>query len=135
MENNFIKVIDCFEIRGLGLLTEIQHHLNGIPPNAKLIDEESGSTWIVQKRVFHGVLLLDKSEVFFECETETTHVDAVFTEDSKRALAVKTELDKRKRGIYCYLLKPVKEKLQTRKKKKLVVKPFVGSNLELVFNS
>ena len=134
MENNVIKVIDSFEIKGMGLLTEIQHNLEGIPPNTNLIDGATENSWIVKKRVFHGVLLKEGAEVSFDCETEITHVDAVFSDESKRAQVVKEELDKQKKCIYHYLLKPVKKGLQTRKKKKQVIKPATGSMLKIAFS-
>jgi len=37
MKPNHIKIIECFNIKGRGLLTEIQHFEDGIPPNTKLI--------------------------------------------------------------------------------------------------
>ena len=116
MNPQHVKVIGCYEIKATGLLTEIQHFLEGIPPGSELVDEESNAYWIVKKRVFHGILLLEGTEVYFENETETMHMDAVFSSEAKRKVAVEKELDKRKRGIYFYLLKPPNKKIKAKPK-------------------
>ncbi|RBW62503.1 hypothetical protein DS884_02565 [Tenacibaculum sp. E3R01] len=123
MKKNFVKIIECFNISGVGLLTELQHNENGIEPNTKLIYEVTDETWIVKKRVYHGFLILDKSEKYFECETESMHIDAVFKTHSERELAVDKELTKRKNDIYLYLIKP--------EKKKQKMKPEIGTELKI----
>ena len=123
MKSGFVEIIECFNITGVGLLTELQHNENGIQPNTKLIDETTNETWIVKKRVHHGILILDKSEKYFECETESMHVDSVFKNQSERQLAVDKELDKRKNGIYLYLIKPEKKKQKS--------KPEIGIELKI----
>ena len=76
-----------------------------------------------KKRVFSGILILDGTEKYFECETELMHVDSVFKSHAEREIAVKKELEKRKKGIYLYLLKP--------KNKKNKVKPEKGTLLKI----
>ncbi|WP_426430076.1 hypothetical protein ACPX19_11115 [Winogradskyella sp. HB-48] len=123
MEPNFVKVVECFNITGLGLLIELKHNLNGIPPNTEIIDCTTNEIWIVKKRVHHGILILDKSEKYFECETESMHVDSFFKTLSERKIAVEKEIDKRNNGVYTYLIKP--------EKKKQKVKPEIGTKLKI----
>lgn len=123
MEPNFVKVVECFNITGLGLLIELKHNLNGIPSNTEIIDSTTNETWIVKKRVHHGILILDKSEKYFECETESMHVDSVFKTLSERKIAVEKELDKRNNRVYTYLIKP--------EKKKQKLKPEIGTELKI----
>ncbi|KAA1245790.1 hypothetical protein [Aquimarina sp. RZ0] len=123
MKSDFVKIIECFNITGIGLLTELQHSENGIPPNTQIFDSITNETWIIKKRVHHGILILDRSEKYFECETESMHVDSVFKTKSEREIAVKKELEKRGKGIYLYLLKP--------KNKKNKVKPEKGTELKI----
>ncbi|MCA0133758.1 hypothetical protein [Winogradskyella alexanderae] len=121
MESNFVKIVECFNITGIGLLAELQHNVNGIPPNTEITDSTSDETWIIKKRVHHGILILDKSEKYFECETESMHVDSVFKTLTERKIAVEKELNKRKNGVYMYLIKP--------EKKKQKLKPEIGTEL------
>lgn len=123
MKSSFVKIIECFNITGIGLLTELKHNENGIPPNSQIIDQITNEIWIVKKRVHHGILILDKSEKYFECETESMHVDAVFKTQSERKVAVDKELDKRRNGVYLYLIKP--------EKKKQKLKPEIGIELKI----
>ncbi len=109
MESNFVKIVECYNITGVGILTELQHSVNGIPPNTEITDSTSDETWIIKKRVHHGILILDKSEKYFECETESMHVDSVFKTLTERKIAVEKELNKRKNGVYMYLIKPEKK--------------------------
>jgi len=126
IESNHVKIIECFNITGLGVLTEIQHHFDGIPPNSQIIDPETNETWIIKKRVLHGILIFNNSEKYFECESDSTHVDSVFKTQHEREIAVEKELNKRKQGIYQYLLEPLNKK----QKRKLVI----GSILKVKTN-
>ncbi len=108
---------------GIGLLTELQHAENGIPPNTQIIDSVTNEIWIIKKRVHHGILILDESEKYFECETESMHVDSVFKTQSQRKIAVDKELNKRINGVYLYLIKP--------EKKKQKLKPEIGTELKI----
>jgi len=123
MESNHIKIIECFNITGLGILAEIQHHLDGIPPSTQIIDPKTNETWIVKRRVLHGILILNKSEKHFKCETDSTHVDSVFKTQYEREIAVEKELNKRTQGIYQYLLKPINKKQK--------IKPEMGCILKV----
>jgi len=58
MESGFIKIIECFNISRLGLMTELQHFENGIPPGTQIIDLNTEESWIVKKRVLSGTLLV-----------------------------------------------------------------------------
>lgn len=125
MEVNQVKVIECFNLKGLGLMTEIQHFENGIPSNCEIIDVKSNESWIVKKRVLSGLLLVaNDSETYFECETEYDHISQRFSTVEDRNLAVEKELEKRRNGIYWYLLKP--------KRKKQKTKPVIGSVLKII---
>ena len=123
MEINFIKIIECFNITGIGLLTELQHFENGIPPNTKLINSKSEESWIVKKRVLSGTLLIAESEIFFDCETEFEHMSPSFKSDKERQALVDKELNRRKKGIFWYLLIP--------ERKNIKIKPDIGSSWEL----
>lgn len=124
LEKGFIKIIDCFDIKGLGLITEIQHNENGIPPNTLLVNTETNESWNVKKRVVSGVLLIGNDrEVYFDCETAYTHESLSFKSPKEQEIAIQKELERRKNGIYWYLLKP-KHKHQT-------VKPTQGSFLKI----
>lgn len=104
METKSVKITECFQIKGIGLMTELQHWQDGIPPNTKLIDPASGDTWLVKKRVLSGTLLVAGSETHFDCETEFTHISPSFKSVKDRQLAVDRELEKRKNGMYWYVL-------------------------------
>ncbi len=124
MESGFIKIIECFNISRVGLMTELQHFENGIPPGTQIIDLNTEESWIVKKRVLSGTLLVaNDSEIYFDCETEYTHVSSVFKTLEGREVAVQKELEKRKNGIYWYLLKP--------ENKKQKVKPEIGIELKI----
>lgn len=84
METNSIKIIECFNITGRGLLTELQHSENGIPPNTELIDSITNERWIVKKRIHSGTLMIADSEVFFDCETEFEHISHSYKSDKDR---------------------------------------------------
>lgn len=127
METNPIKIIECFNITGRGLLTELQHSENGIPPDTKLIDIESGEFWIVKKRVLSGTLLTADSETNFNCETEFEHISHSFKTEKDRQNAVGNELNKRKKGIYSYLLAPEYKSQKD--------KPQIGSLLKIERNT
>lgn len=99
------KIIDCFNIKGRGLITEIQHQQNGLPPGSILEDPNTGNTWIVKKRILTGFLLIADAEVFFDCETAVEHETFRFKTLEAKETAFQKELQKRKEGIYCYLLK------------------------------
>ena len=123
MESGFIKIIECFNITGIGLLTELQHSENGIPPNTQIFDTITNKTWVVKKRVHLGILILDRSEKYFDCETDSMHIDSVFKNPKDREIAVEKESNKRKNGIYYYLIKP--------EKKKQKIKPEIRAELKI----
>ncbi len=122
MELGFVKIIECFDVTGIGLLTELQHFENGIPPNTQLINPETNDSWIVKKRVYHGILILDGSEIYFDCETASMHVDSVFKNEADRSIAVARESAKRKNGIYVYLIKAEKKKQNLKPEKGVELK-------------
>lgn len=122
MEFGYLKIIECCTMTGVGLLAVVQHNENGIPTNSQLLHPDRIQKWIVKKRVFHGILILDNSEVYFDCETESIHVDSVFENDEKRQVAVKKELDKRKQGIYMYIIASLNKKQQIKLDKDTLLK-------------
>ncbi len=107
---NTVQILDSFTITGLGIICEVQHNLNGIPPETQLIDKITEEIWVVKKRVLHGILILEESEHYFDCETATMHADFTFKDVETRKKFEQKELEKRKRGIYSYLLKPIHKK-------------------------
>lgn len=121
--NCYMKIIECFNLTRNELLVEVQHYQNGIPPNTKIFDCKTDETWVVKKRVHHGILILNDSEIFFDCETDSIHVDNVFKNLEDREKAVEKELNKRKNRIYSYLIKP--------EKKKQKLKPEKGAELKI----
>ncbi|WP_196888828.1 hypothetical protein [Aureivirga sp. CE67] len=128
MKKGYVKIIECFDIPGMGMLAELQHYENGIPPNTEIIDLETENSWFVKKRVYHGILISDESETYFDCETESMQVDNSFSSLSDRKNAIKKELNKRKKGIYFYLLK---FKTTIHKEK---AKPEIGMKLKILKN-
>lgn len=124
METNSIKIIDCFDIKGLGLMTVIQHFENGIPPNTKVVNPDTDEYWIIKKRVLSGTLLVANSETYFDCETEFEHISNSYKTEKDRQIAVNKELNRRKKGIYWYLLAP--------ESKNQKVKPETGSSLKII---
>ena len=123
MKPKSIKIIDCFNVTGIGLFTEVQHSEDGIPPNTKLINTKTGESWTIKKRVLSGTLLGNDAEVYFDCETASMKKSSSFKSDKDREAAVEKEIEKRKNGIYSYLLK--------HENKKQIVKPEVGSVLKI----
>jgi len=123
MKKGFVKVIECFNITGFGILTELQHNENGIPPNTEIIESETGEFWIIKKRVLSGILLIADSETMFDCETESEHISHRFKNINEREIAIEKELERRKNGIYWYLLKPLNKKQQS--------KPKIGAELKI----
>ncbi|WP_405223789.1 hypothetical protein [Dokdonia sp. Asnod1-B02] len=123
MESSFIKIIECFNLPGIGLLTELQHNENGIPPNTEIIELETEKSWIIKKRVLSGTLLIADSEITFDCETEYKHFSNSYKNMKDREITVEKEIEKRKKGIYWYLIKPANKKEQ--------VKPEIGIKLKI----
>ena len=123
MKPNHIKIIECFNIRERGFLTEIQHFEDGIPPNTKLIHLQSKTYWIVKKRVLSSTLSFANAEIHFNSETDIEYISHSFKTEKDRQKAVDKELQKRKKGIYWYLLSPNNKSSKT--------KPKVGSILQI----
>ncbi len=124
MKPGFVTIVECFNISRLGLMTELQHFENGIPTGTQITDMNTEESWVVKKRVLSGTLLVaNDSEKYFDCETEYTHVSSVFSTLEDREVAIQKELEKRKNGIYWYLLKP--------ENKKQKVKPEIGTELKI----
>jgi len=123
MEGNTVRIIECFMLKGRGLLTELQHSEHGIPPNTKLVDTETAESWIVKKRVFIGLLWVAELEPYFDCETEFEHISHSYKTEQERSMAVESERQKRENGIYWYLLAPANNQQR--------VKPELGSLLKI----
>lgn len=122
MNKPSIKILECFNISHLGIVTEIQHTLNGIKPDTVVLDVKTGESWCIKKRMLSGLLLTDNEEVYFECETKYDHISMSFANAEKRRDAISKELARRQKGIYWYVLegKNTKEK------------PKVGSHLYIL---
>jgi uncharacterized protein (DUF2344 family) len=123
MKLGFVKIMECFNITEIGLLTEIQHRENGIPPDTEIIDLKTESKWIITKRVLLGTLLITDAEILFDCETKSEKITHSFKTQKDRESAIEKELERRKNGIYWYLIKPVDKKQQ--------VKPEIGTELKI----
>ncbi|MFB9095435.1 hypothetical protein ACFFVF_02815 [Flavobacterium jumunjinense] len=123
MKSGFVKIIECFNIPGIGLLTELQHNENGIPPDTEIVDLKTETKWIIAKRVLSGTLLIADSEIMFDCEIKSKHISNSFKTQKDREIAVEKELERRKHGIYWYLIKPIDKKQK--------VKPEIGTELKI----
>jgi hypothetical protein len=123
MEKGLVKIIECFNITGIGLLTELHHNENGIPPDTEIIDLKTESKWIITKRVLSGTLLIADSEIMFDCETKLEHIRHSYKTQKDREVAVEKELERRKNGIYWYLIKPMDKKQN--------LKPEIGTELKI----
>ncbi len=49
MKPGFVTIVECFNISRVGLMTELQHFENGIPPETQIIDVNTKESWIVLK--------------------------------------------------------------------------------------
>ncbi len=96
MKSGFIKIIECFNITGIGLLTELQHNENGISPDTEIIDLKTETKWTITKRVLSGTLLIADSEIMFDCETKSEHISHSFKTQKDREIAVEKELERKK---------------------------------------
>lgn len=123
MKSKCIKIIECFAITGRGLLTELQHFEDGIPPNTRLIHSELKTYWIVKRRVLSSTLSFANAEIHFDCETEVEYMSHSYKTQEDRQDAIDKELYRRKEGIYWYLL--------TSDNKNLKSKPRTGSILQI----
>ena len=123
MKKGFVKVIECFNITGIGILTELQHNENGIPPDTEIVDLNTETNWTVTKRVLSGTLLIADSEIMFDCETKSEHISNSYKTQKDREITVNKELERRKNGIYWYLIKPMNKKQK--------VKPEIGAELKI----
>jgi len=97
MKIGIIKIIECFNITRIGVLTEIQHNENGIPPKTKIRNLNSDDIWIINKRVVSDLLILENAEIFFDCETKLEHISHSFKTVKDRKVAVLKEIEKRKK--------------------------------------
>lgn len=104
-------------------MTEIQHFMDGIPSGSIVVDPVLKESWEVKKRVLIGSLLASDSETYFDSETDYEHVHNSFGSEEAQISATQNELEKRKKGIYWYLL--------TSRNPKCVIKPTVGSVLKI----
>jgi len=99
-----VKIIQTSFVPKLGLIADIQHHLDGIAPKTLLHCQESGCYWWVDKRVFHGELIARNQEVFFPNETIYTHIQTHFTSPEQLENCLSDSKKKRQQGIYAYLI-------------------------------
>ena len=74
-----------------------------------------------------GTLLIADSETYFDCETEFEHISHSFKTEKDRQNAVDKELNRRKKGIYWYLLAPEYKNQKD--------KPQIGSLLKIEQNT
>jgi hypothetical protein len=123
MKKGFVKILECFNIPEFGIITELQHNENGIPPNTEILKSETEESWIIKRRVLSGILLVEDLETKFNCETESEHISNRYKTADELNIAIEKELEKRKNKIYWYLLKP--------KNKKQKVKPEIGTELKI----
>jgi len=95
MKKGFVKIIECFNITGIGLLTELQHNENGIAPDTEIVDLNTETNWTITKRVLSGTLLIADSEIMFDCETKYEHISHSFKTQEAREVAAEKELERR----------------------------------------
>ena len=103
IKKDSIKIIDCFIISGLGIIAEIQHFKNGIAPNTEVFNLETGVYWVIKKRVFSGILIASNSEKYFDCETESMHVDFSFNTLKQRESMINNEIEKKEKKVFIYI--------------------------------
>ncbi|MCC6584420.1 MAG: hypothetical protein IT271_12015 [Chitinophagales bacterium] len=100
------KIVSCFNITGRGIIAEIQHNLNGLPPDTILKDFNSDNFWVLKERVFQGLLQIHDKEIYFDCETKFSHISNRFTNKTEEIEFLNKEVEKRNNGIYWYFLTP-----------------------------
>lgn len=62
MKSGCVKIGNSFNITGIGILVELQHYENGIPPNTKITDLNSKISWIVVIEYEKGQYIKKKRE-------------------------------------------------------------------------
>lgn len=120
-----VKIFQSFQITGRGFITELQHLELGLPSDTRLVSSEQATVWLVKKRVLSDTLLLADAEIYFDCETNYEHITQSYDNETDRQTAINQELEKRRKGIYWYLLVPENPR-QT-------AKPEIGSLLTIIF--
>lgn len=123
MEKGFVKIVECFNITGIGFLTELQHNENGIAPDTQIVDLITETNWIITKRVLSGELLIADSEITFDCETKSEVIRHSYKTQKDREIAVEKELERRRNGIYWYVIKPLDKEQKD--------KPEIGTELKI----
>lgn len=114
-----IRAIECFEVSGIGMLTELQHFFDGLPSDTIVQSTNSHKKWRVTKRIFfnhtHG-----KQKVFANETPANLHFS--FDRAANIEALAQAILDKEADNIYQYVLKPIGH----------TSKPPVGDTMELV---
>jgi len=103
MAEKKIKILSTFEIPEIGIVAELQHKEKGLPKGTILLHKESKRKFKVDKRVFDSSMMMAGSEVYFENETETTHMSLNDDHASNNSY-VEAQILKRRQGIFMYLL-------------------------------
>ncbi len=119
----FIKIIESTNFIQSQILVEIAHIENGIPPETKLYDTLTNEYWIVKKRVCTSLLILNDAEKFFDCETQSIHIDNHFGSVKEKEVNLKKDVERIQKGIYFYILQYSNKKSQK--------KPVKGSLLKI----
>lgn len=108
----FIKIIESTDFIQSQILVEIEHLENGIPPETKLYDTVTNEYWIVKKRVYTSLSILNDAEKFFDCETQSVHIDNHFGSVKEKEVNLKKEVERNQKGIYFYIIQYSNKKLK-----------------------
>ncbi|TCI95051.1 hypothetical protein [Tenacibaculum sp. M341] len=108
----FIKIIESTDFIQSQILVKIAHIENGIPPETKLYDTFTNEYWIVKKRVHTSLLIQNNAEKFFDCETQSIHIDNHFVSLKEKEVNLKKDVERSQKGIYFYILQYSNKKLQ-----------------------
>lgn len=100
---DLVTIIDAWTIPNYGVITELEHHLDGLAKDTLLVSLESGLQWIVQSRILESIAV-DES-IRFANETETIQFVNI-SDLASREVARTNILQKNQNRIFQYLLLP-----------------------------
>ena len=119
MNDNETLVVKSFNITGRGIIVEIQHKRQGLPPGTELQSQTKGQIWRVKYRLFFNHTL-DEHRLFGNEETSYSHFSFRSLESRHRS---RTDiLSKEAEGIYQYSLEPEGHKEKPEEGEKLKIK-------------
>jgi hypothetical protein len=104
INQNEALVVTSYNITGRGVIADIQHVRQGLPPGTELYSQESGKEWRVKNRLLFSHTDQEQ-QVFPNEEPAYAHFSFRSVEDAfnpKKAI-----LDREAQQIYQYTLQPV----------------------------